>query len=665
MKTTLFQRALALLLCAVLLLTGIPAIGLHAEAATKAKPTAGTAYKMVMNKNGTNLYFNGQTESETVNYRLATTTNLSEAVDVKVEANGTGFALYFMNGNTKTYIRLYERTDGDPGFGKGSLEFVTSKPAEVLTYDSAADTLVYTADDGENAYYMGTYKEFTTFSVSNTYYITGDKASTVDVSQYPARLVKSSGATETPTQPTQPTQPTEPVKPADPDSYVTSVKAGTAYKLGMYNGSNLYFNGQTESESVTYRLASGAKSGAVDVYLESVSGGYLLYFMNGKVKTYIRVYGYIKDGEKYPRGSLELTTEVPQEVLTYNSQWNTLVYQYDDSNSFYMGTHGDYTTFSVSSTYYITGDNAANIGKTQYPARLYATGSATPTPTPTPTPSAAPKITKQPTSVYVTAGSTAKFTVKASGTGLKYQWQFRTSAKGTWKNATATGNKKATISVPVTAAKGGFQYRCKVTNSAGKFVTSKVVTLNVVTLKINKQPVNKTVPNGTTAKFTVKATGTGLKYQWQFRTSANGKWKSAAASGNKTATVKVPATASKNGFQYRCKITDKYGNVIYSKIVTLKTVVLKVTAQPANKVVAAGKTAKFTVKVSGTGLKFQWQFRTSENGKWKSAAASGNKTATIKVPAAANKNGFQYRCKITDKFGNVIYSNIANLTVKK
>lgn len=46
-----------------------------------------------------------------------------------------------------------------------------------------------------------------------------------------------------------------------------------------------------------------------------------------------------------------------------------------------------------------------------------------------------------------------------------------------------------------------------------------------------------------------------------------------------------------------------------------------------------------------------------------SGTISGNKTATLKLPATAGRNGFRYRCKITDGYGNVIYSNIVNLTV--
>ncbi|MBQ6831899.1 MAG: hypothetical protein IJO28_04615 [Oscillospiraceae bacterium] len=40
--------------------------------------------------------------------------------------------------------------------------------------------------------------------------------------------------------------------------------------------------------------------------------------------------------------------------------------------------------------------------------------------------------------------------------------------------------------------------------------------------------------------------------------------------GNKTATLSVPVTAARNNYQYRCVITDKYGNVVGSKAATLK-----------------------------------------------------------------------------------------------
>ena len=275
-----------------------------------------------------------------------------------------------------------------------------------------------------------------------------------------------------------------------------------------------------------------------------------------------------------------------------------------------------------------------------------------------------PAVKTQPANVNLPAGKTAKFTVKATGTGIKYQWQYRTSSKGSWKNTMATGYKTATLSVPVTAARNGYQYRCKITDQEGSVVYSNAATLKVVTLKVTAQPANKYLPAGKTAKFTVKVSGTGLKYQWQYRTSAKGSWKTASGTGSKTATLSVAATASRNGYQYRCKITDKYGNVIYSNAATLKIVTLKITTQPSSVTLAKGKTATFKVVARGTNLKYQWQYRTSAKGAWKNATNTGNKTATLKVPVTAARNGYQYRCVITDKYGNVVGSKAATLKVK-
>ena len=149
-------------------------------------PVAGTAYKFYLDQktNGKTLYFNGQPESESVNYRLALVEDAAAAVDVYLEEANGGYHLYFMNGDVKTYIRVYERTDGDAGYGKGSLEFVTTAPAEVLTYNSTYNTLVYVAD-ADNSYYMGTYSTYTTISVSNMSFL---KADTVDTTQFPARF---------------------------------------------------------------------------------------------------------------------------------------------------------------------------------------------------------------------------------------------------------------------------------------------------------------------------------------------------------------------------------------------------------------------------------------------------------------------------------------------
>ena len=279
---------------------------------------------------------------------------------------------------------------------------------------------------------------------------------------------------------------------------------------------------------------------------------------------------------------------------------------------------------------------------------------------------AALAITTQPSSVTANIGNTATFKVVASGSGLKYQWQWRANSSSAWAATTVTGNKTATISVPVTAARNGYQYRCKITDSKGNVLYSNAATLTVKSGPvINTQPASVTANVGATATFKVVATGTGLTYQWQWRANSSSTWASTTVSGNRTAAISVPATAARNGYQYRCKITDVNNNVVYSNAVTLTVkAALAITTQPKSVTANVGETATFKVVATGTGLTYQWQWRKNASSTWASTTVSGNKTATITVPATAARNGYQYRCKITDANGKIVYSNAATLTVK-
>ena len=167
-----------------------------------------------------------------------------------------------------------------------------------------------------------------------------------------------------------------------------------------------------------------------------------------------------------------------------------------------------------------------------------------------------------------------------------------------------------------------------------------MATLTVATpLFITAQPANKTGSGGANVTFTVTAKGDGLTYQWQFM-KPGGSWAATSATGNKTATLTVPATADRNGYQYRCVVTDKYGNKVTSTAAKLTTTVsLAITTQPTNKTAVAGAEVKFTVKATGTGLTYQWQYRVSSTAAWNNTSATGNKTATLTIATTQAKNG--------------------------
>ncbi len=280
---------------------------------------------------------------------------------------------------------------------------------------------------------------------------------------------------------------------------------------------------------------------------------------------------------------------------------------------------------------------------------------------------AKPAITGQPASKSVSVGESVTFAVTATGSNLTYQWQFRTSDTGAWKNSGMTGSKTDSITVKGTQDRDGYQYRCVVTDGSGNKVTSKGATLTVKApaVTITGQPESKSVTEGASVTFAVTASGTDLTYQWQFRTSDTASWKNSGMTGSKTNSITVQGTKARDGYQYRCVVSDANGNKVTSKAATL-TVDEKfaITGQPESKTVATGENATFKVTATGSELTYQWQFRTSDTASWKNSGMTGATTDSITVQGTKARNGYQYRCVITDEGGSKVTSNEAELTVK-
>ena len=90
---------------------------------------------------------------------------------------------------------------------------------------------------------------------------------------------------------------------------------------------------------------------------------------------------------------------------------------------------------------------------------------------------AATAITTQPGNVTVTEGSSATFTVAATGSNLTYQWQESTDGGSTWTDISGASNSSYTIAA-TTLSMNHYQYRCKITGTGGE-VTSNAAALTV------------------------------------------------------------------------------------------------------------------------------------------------------------------------------------------
>ena len=163
----------------------------------------------------------------------------------------------------------------------------------------------------------------------------------------------------------------------------------------------------------------------------------------------------------------------------------------------------------------------------------------------------APYIVTQPTNKTVTAGSSVSLVGTAGGSQpLLYLWSFNgTNLIGTTNNTLILTN--------VQPSQAGI-YVLTVTNAYGGIWSSNaLLTVNGVKPSITTQPGNQYVMSGSTATFTVSASGTApLYYQWNF----NGT-NIAGATSSSLVLTNVQAIQAGN---YAVVVTNAYGSITSS-----------------------------------------------------------------------------------------------------
>lgn len=168
-------------------------------------PKVDTEYKLYINQKGTSkdLYFKGSLNSS--GYGEASE-NSSEGVDVKLEVNGSGYNMYFMDGTSKKYIVAEDGGKNSKGYQ--TYKFNISDSASCIwNYNATYDTMTTTV--AENEVYIGTYSTFDTFSVSAISYAANsypshlvdlnkdDSEEEVDYTKVVSNLVASKAADDT------------------------------------------------------------------------------------------------------------------------------------------------------------------------------------------------------------------------------------------------------------------------------------------------------------------------------------------------------------------------------------------------------------------------------------------------------------------------------------
>ncbi|MBR2554051.1 MAG: InlB B-repeat-containing protein [Aeriscardovia sp.] len=280
-------------------------------------------------------------------------------------------------------------------------------------------------------------------------------------------------------------------------------------------------------------------------------------------------------------------------------------------------------------------------------------------------------ITSQPSDYTGPVKSTAVFKVVAEGDGLTYQWQFYKN--DVWKNTTLTGAESDALTVKLESYRDGYIFRCIVTDAYGTSVTSDEAILRIgeptpppqpeSTITITKQPTDYIGKVKSTAVYTVEADGDDLSYQWQFY--KNGVWKDTSLSGYNTDTLTVKLESYRDGYIFRCVISDSHGNSLTSDEAVLQIgeppKTITITKQPLDYIGKVKSTAIYTVEAEGDDLSYQWQFY--KNGVWKNTSLTGCTTDTLTVKLESYRDGYIFRCVISDSHGNSLTSDEAVLSI--
>lgn len=206
--------------------------------------------------------------------------------------------------------------------------------------------------------------------------------------------------------------------------------------------------------------------------------------------------------------------------------------------------------------------------------------------------------------------------------GATYQWQFATSASGTFANAAGTSNA-ATYTTNVI----GF-YKLSVTKDGCTHV-SEAVQVKEKTATI-AQGASATFCRGGSAILIASETGVGLAYSWLFSTSLTGTY--APSSGTNNAST---YSADKVGF-YRLRITDGGCDNTSDPIAVTESPV-----QPTA-LILQGATAQFCAggdviitALSQLGATYLWKYATTASGTYTAASGTNNT-----VSYTANTEGF-------------------------
>lgn len=241
-------------------------------------------------------------------------------------------------------------------------------------------------------------------------------------------------------------------------------------------------------------------------------------------------------------------------------------------------------------------------------------------------------ITTQPVNQVVCAGSSAIFSVVATGTGLTYQW--RNGKTNLVNGGDISGVNSDSLKInPANIVDTASHYNVVIIGSTND--TSVNVSLVVNTAPaITTQPSNEAACAGNSVSFSVIATGTALIYQWRKGSILLSNAGSVSGATSPTLTIN-PVNTTDSASNYNVVISGACSPNDTSIDVALAVNTL-INTQPTNKTTCIGSSVSFTVAATGTGLTYQWEKGAVVLSNGGAISGANSPTLTINPVSAAD-----------------------------
>ena len=261
-------------------------------------------------------------------------------------------------------------------------------------------------------------------------------------------------------------------------------------------------------------------------------------------------------------------------------------------------------------------------------------------------------ICRPPTNIFINglsnltvcAGSPANFvaTVTATQTNCApygYQW-----AKNGVRLA---GQTSSFLLINSASASDAGTYSLEVTSVCRTVTNSATLTVNTP-VQIVSAPANATNCPGTTAQFSVAATGTGLSYQW---------YKGSGALTSRTgSSLALNGLSADDAGTYSVVVNGICGGATTNSAILTVNPTVMISAGPTDVTACAGTIASFNVNATGTGLSYQW-YRGS-------TLLSGQTASSLVLTGVRAADAGAYSVVVAGMCGNPA-TNGANLTVNE